>query len=294
MVNFTTPNLPAASAVYNKIASKVDSIEKDVMGKLESTASDLKASLEPDLLDLKAKTMSMIPELPSLPSLNLQAEITSLAALSPGSGEYASKLASIGTSFGGAISTGGYSLDSIVSDGASALAGAVGSLSAAIPNMELPPGATEAIEVAKASILPTIDAVKEDASKFSTDETVDEVKAVYGDVVSKKEQASVQTAAAGAPAAAEPGDKKEYQKLDDLMSMQRDARRVEGLRVGFMKNMTDVMSAAKAGAKWQQRGPWPLSRPGQEGVNPYTDGQIPVPMPSPDKIITIDDVLAAM
>ena len=181
MVNFTTPNLPGASAVYNKIASKVDSIEKDVMSKLEVDASALAGSLTTDLLDLKAKTLSMIPELPSLPSVNLQSEITSLAALAPASPAYASKLASIGTSFGGAISTGGYSLDSIVSDGASALAGDTGSLAAAIPNMELPAGATEAIEVAKASIMPTIDAVKEDASKFSTDETVDEVKGIFGD-----------------------------------------------------------------------------------------------------------------
>ena len=181
MVDFSIPNLPGASEVYNKIASKVDSIEKDVMSKLEVDASALAGSLTTDLLDLKAKTASMIPELPSLPSVNLQAEITSLAALSPGSGEYASKLASIGTSFGGAISTGGYSLDSIVSDGASALAGAIGSLSAAIPNMELPPGATEAIEVAKASILPTIDALEEAASAFSTDKSVDELKGIFGD-----------------------------------------------------------------------------------------------------------------
>ena len=181
MANFSIPNLPGASEVYNKIASKVDSIEKDVMSKLEVDASALAGSLTTDLLDLKAKTLSMIPELPSLPSVNLQSEITSLAALAPASPAYASKLASIGTSFGGAISTGGYSLDSIVSDGASALAGATGSLAAAIPNMELPAGAIEAIEVAKASILPTIDVVKEDASKFSTDETVDEVKGIFGD-----------------------------------------------------------------------------------------------------------------
>ena len=181
MVNFAIPNLPGASDIYNKIAGKVDSIEKDVMSKLEVDASALAGSLTTDLLDLKAKTASMIPELPSLPSLNLQAEITSLAALSPGSGEYASKLASIGTSFGGAISTGGYSLDSIVSDGISSLAGATGSLAAAIPNMELPTGATEAIELAKASLLPDKDVVKEAASTFSTDETVDELKGIFGD-----------------------------------------------------------------------------------------------------------------
>ena len=181
MVNFTTPNLPGASAVYNKIASKVDSIEKDVMSKLEVDASALAGSLTTDLLDLKAKTLSMIPTLSSFPSLNLQAEITSLAALAPASGAYAAKLASIGTSFGSAISAGGYSLDSIASAGASALAGATGSLSTAIPNMELPAGATEAIELAKAALQPDTDVLKEAASAFSTDETVDEVKGIFGD-----------------------------------------------------------------------------------------------------------------
>jgi len=203
MVNFTTPNLPGASAVYNKIASKVDLIEKDVMGKLEVDASVLAGSLTTDLLDLKAKTASMIPELPSLPSVNLQSEITSLAALAPASGAYAAKLASIGTSFGGAISAGGYSLDSIVSDGASALKEAaniaagdipsltgglptLSSLSAAIPNMELPAGATEAIEIAKAALQPDTDVLKEAASAFSTDESVDEVKGIFGDAYARK------------------------------------------------------------------------------------------------------------
>ena len=181
MVNFTTPNLPGASDIYNKIASKVDSIEKDVMSKLEVDASVLAGSLTTDLTDLKAKTGDMIPELPSLPAVNLQSEITSLAALSPESGEYTVKIASITTSFGSAISAGGYNVDSIVSDGASALAGDTGSLAAAIPNMELPSGATEAIELAKASLLPDKDAVKEAASTFSTDETVDELKGIFGD-----------------------------------------------------------------------------------------------------------------
>ena len=60
MVNFTTPNLPGASTVYNAIASKVDSIEKDVMSKLEVDASVLASSLSTDLTDLKAKTGSKI------------------------------------------------------------------------------------------------------------------------------------------------------------------------------------------------------------------------------------------
>ena len=225
MVNFTTPNLPGASDIYNKIASKVDSIEKDVMSKLEVDASALAGSLTTDLLDLKAKTASMIPELPSLPALNIQAEITGLAALAPASGAYAAKLASIGTSFGGAISTGGYSLDSIASAGASALAGATGSLSAAIPNMELPAGATEAIELAKASLQPDTDVLKEAASAFSTDESVDEPGGIFGDAFATNTLAdSAKALASAAETAGNTFNGRAERLAKELKEVQRQER----------------------------------------------------------------------
>ena len=225
MVNFTTPNLPGASDVYNKIASKVDSIEKDVMSKLEVDASVLAGSLTTDLTDLKAKTGDMIPELPSLPAVNLQAEITGLAALSPGSGEYIAKIASITTSFGSAISAGGYNVDSIVSDGISSLAGDTGSLSAAIPNMELPSGATEAIELAKASLLPTIDVVKEDAPTFSTDESVDELKGIFGDAFATNTLAdSAKTLASAAETAGKVFNGRAERLAKELKEVQRQER----------------------------------------------------------------------
>jgi len=225
MVDFSIPNWPGASAVYNKIASKVDSIEKDVMSKLEVDASALAGSLTTDLLDLKAKTLSMIPTLSSFPSLNLQAEITSLAALAPASGAYAAKLASIGTSFGGAISTGGYSLDSIASAGVSALAGATGSLASAIPNMELPPGATEATEIAKAALQPDTDVLKEVASAFSIDETIDEVKGIFGDAFAKNTLAdSVKALASAAETAGKVFNGRAERLAKELKEVQRQER----------------------------------------------------------------------
>ena len=182
-MDFTTPFKPGVDPISRAVAAGVQKLEDAVMAApaLIATATNATDSLVDNLTDLADKTKAMIPELPSFPALNLQAEITSLVALAPASGAYAAKLASITTSFGSAISTGGYSLDSIVSDGASALKGATGSLAAAIPNMELPVGATEAIELAKASILPDKDEVKQSASTFSTDETVDELKGIFGD-----------------------------------------------------------------------------------------------------------------
>ena len=196
MVDFKTPNLPGASELYNKIVAKADEIEKDVMSKLNVDASALTSTLKTDLLDLKDKVQGMIPELPTAPSLNLQSEISALSGLAAGSDAYAAKLSSLTSSFGSSISAGGYSLDSIVSSGASALSGAASALaagtssvsassalSAAIPNFELPAGATEAVELAKAALQPDTDVLKEAAAAFSTDKAEDLVKGIFGDAI---------------------------------------------------------------------------------------------------------------
>lgn len=231
MVDFKTPDLPGASDVYNKIASKVDDVEKSVMGKLDSTASALKASLEPDLLDLKAKVQGMIPELPTAPSLNLQSEITALSNLTVGSDAYTAKLATIGTSFGSAITAGGYNLDSIASAGASALAGATGSLTAAIPNMELPTGATDAIEIAKAALQPDIDAVAEAASEFSTDKSEDLVKGIFGDALAREsletDMAAVESKMKSFAEAFETKAKRLTQQLKEVNATAREEEIIE-------------------------------------------------------------------
>ena len=231
MVDFKTPDLPGASDVYNKIAGKVDDVEKSVMGKLDSTASALKASLEPDLLDLKAKVQGMIPELPTAPSLNLQSEITALSNLTVGSDAYTAKLATIGTSFGSAITAGGYNLDSIASAGASALAGATGSLTAAIPNMELPTGATDAIEIAKAALQPDIDAVAEAASEFSTDKSEDLVKGIFGDALAREsletDMAAVESKMKSFAEAFETKAKRLTQQLKEVNATAREEEIIE-------------------------------------------------------------------
>jgi len=201
MVDFTTPNLPGTSILYNTIAKKVQEVEDKILtdANLSATASSLTAVINTDLTDLKEKTKGLIPELPTGTPLNLQAELQSLNGLTLGSDQYANKLASITSSFGSSISAGGYSLDTIVSDSASVLSDAASALadatslgtiptvsassalSAKIPNFELPPGATEAIEKAKAALLPEIEAVKEAAPTFSVDEAEDLVTGIFGD-----------------------------------------------------------------------------------------------------------------
>ena len=196
MVDFTTPNLPGFSEVYNTVAKKVDEIEGKVLDStnLTATASSLTSTLSTDLTDLKAKTLSMIPELPSLPSVNLQSEITSLSQLTPGSTAYITKLDSINQKFGSGLKTAGYDFNTVISDGASAITNAqsnllsgassvspISALSAAIPNLELPPGSLEAIEKAKAALQPIKDGFKELATKFEEDISENDDEGVYGD-----------------------------------------------------------------------------------------------------------------
>jgi len=203
MVDFTTPNLPGANALFNAVAAKVESIDIAAVANKSKDAADVVDKLKADLEDLKAKTGLVIPTLPTLPSLNLQAELTALTGLTAGGNQYISKLSSISNNFGSGLTAGGFSLDSIVSEASTTLASAAtalsngtssvslsSALSAKLPNFELPPGATEAIEKAKASLLADLPSLKELAHSFSESITAEEPKGLYGDKLARETQAS--------------------------------------------------------------------------------------------------------
>ena len=203
MVDFKTPSLPGANEIYNHIAKKAEEIDTTAIEKMASDASDVVSKLKTDLTDLKAKTGDLIPELPSVPSVNLQSELTALTGLPAGSSQYTDKLASITSKFGSGLSAGGYNIDSVVSDASSAISGATSALaagtssvspasalSAKVPNFELPPGATEAVEKAKASLLASAQPLKELAHSFSENVTQDDAKGLFGDKVARDTQSS--------------------------------------------------------------------------------------------------------
>ena len=174
-MDFTTPFKPGVDPISRAVAAGAQKLEDAVMkaDALIATATNATDSLVDNLTDLADKTKAMIPELPSFPALNLQAEITSLVALAPASGAYAAKLKLIGDKFGSAISDAGLDLTKIASDGASALAGATGSLTATIPNMEFPadliPGVDKAITIAKESLFPLATKLTEEVLPTFTD-----------------------------------------------------------------------------------------------------------------------------
>ena len=203
MADITTPNLPGANELFNTIARKVESIDTTALEKMASDASGVVSTLKTNLTDLKAKTGAVLPELPTTLPTNLQSELVALTGLTVGSSQYTDKLSSITRKFGSSLAASGYNLDTIVSDASttianqtSAIAAGTSSvsissaLSAKVPNFELSPGATEAVEKAKATLLATAPALKEVAQAFSQSVTQDDTKGLYGDKVARDTQAS--------------------------------------------------------------------------------------------------------
>ena len=170
-----------------------------------TSATALKSAVEGKLTTVTSGLSSLVPAIPELPALSLQGELTSLAAIdlsNPlGALDYQSKLASITDSFGGALSSSGFNLDSIVSQVApstGAISGALssatdalsgvtdaasGALSSAtdalsgvtsggdicsvVPNFEIPSGATEALQKATNPKLSSVAGIKEEFTEFT-------------------------------------------------------------------------------------------------------------------------------
>ena len=116
MANLKVPNLCGASPEFNAIQTKFDSMMSSVTDGLELDAGALKATLDGDVTALVGDIKVMIPDLPALPDVNLQAELTSLSGLDIGTGQYNTLLADLTSKFGSALTTGGFSLDSFYYD----------------------------------------------------------------------------------------------------------------------------------------------------------------------------------
>ena len=164
MADFKIPNLCGASPEFNAIQSKFETMMSSVTDGLEVDASTLKATLDTDLTSLVADIKVMVPELPALPNINLQAQLTSLSGLTIGSSQHNTLLADITTKFGSELTAGGYSLDTLVTIAAAAILGGT-SLCSSIPNFEVDAaGVNDASEKAIAVLQPALDSEKETSS----------------------------------------------------------------------------------------------------------------------------------
>ena len=149
---------------FNSVLSRLENLENDAVSNLEATASTAVAAAETQLSSLTTDLRSLVPEGFSVPNVSLQSQLQSLSGLVDPA-QSANLLASITSDFGDALSTSGFSLDTLVSDAASAF-GLGDSLSGTIPNFELSP-LGDIIQKASEIKVPTIDPVIEEASTFT-------------------------------------------------------------------------------------------------------------------------------
>ena len=163
-MDLMSSNLQATNTKFNSILSGLESTKADALANLETAASTATSAISSQLESVTGDLRSLVPEGFSVPNINLQGQLQSLSGLVDPI-QSANLLASITADFGDALSASGFSLDTLVSDAASAF-GLGDSLSGTIPNFELSP-LGDIIQKASEIKVPTIDPVIEEASTFT-------------------------------------------------------------------------------------------------------------------------------
>ena len=188
MTDYTTPNLAGASEAFNGYAKKLDAVKDSMLAGLEVDASALASTMSADLTSLTTELRDFMPEVPALPDINLQSQLSSLSGLDVGSGQYNTLLNSITDNFGTAAAAAGSSLDTFVSDAASAVADG-NTLSGVIPNMGLPALGGDVKLLADAIKQATEDAEIEIESSFTANEALTNLQSTLGDAVAAAAEA---------------------------------------------------------------------------------------------------------
>ena len=130
MADFKTPNLAGTSAEFNAVLNTFDSIKNEVVAGLEADAADLVATLSVSVVgDLVSKLGDLVPEIPELPNVNLQSEMSSLVNIdqstAAGRLEFESKKAALEFQFGEGLTAGGFDLDTLTTNATAAKAAAL-------------------------------------------------------------------------------------------------------------------------------------------------------------------------
>ena len=190
MADFKTADICGASPNLNSVLEKMDSLKSSLSSSLTVSPSTLSSTLSTEISALSSSLSSMIPELPSVPDVSLQAELTALSnidlTLPSGLLEYRSKLDSITSQFGESLTNAGFSLDDLVSQVAPSVPSLSGSsvdLCSVVPNFKLPDGATEAVESAAETLMADAPGVAEKLSEVTANPEVANVQADLKKVV---------------------------------------------------------------------------------------------------------------
>ena len=162
---FNIPNLCGASPELNNALSKIADLKDSINVNINLDASAAAEALNSKLADVKAGLDGLAPDLPEIPNVNFQSELTSLVSdfnLSTPQGllDFNLKKIELEGKFGDALTKAGKSFDSLISDATSAVSGG-GDVCALAPNLELPAGVTaEQIKEGTAAVIEKAQGVK--------------------------------------------------------------------------------------------------------------------------------------
>ena len=160
MADFTNLNLEGANEKLNKALTDAKALKDNLLANHGGDASDILASVESKVSDLQNSFADMIPELPTIPNINMQSEFATLTNFDIGTPQYQSQVANITSQFGTAMKDKGLDIESLAEQIQSG--GDVGDL---LPNLQLPDGELIPIELPAEVSLPSKEAVEEKISK---------------------------------------------------------------------------------------------------------------------------------
>lgn len=176
MADFTTADLEGANELLNKTLTDALALKDQLVAQHGADATQILNALQSKVSDLESSLSNMIPELPTVPNVNMQGEFATLAnfdiSTPQGLEQYTTQVSNIQSQFGTAMTDKGLDIDSLATQ--IQAGGDVGDL---LPNLQLPDGETLPIELpanvslpSKESIVETINKVSKDGTKLTTTE----------------------------------------------------------------------------------------------------------------------------
>ena len=213
---FNIPNLCGASPELNNALSKIADLKDSINVNINLDASAAAEALNSKLADVKAGLDGLAPDLPEIPNVNFQSELTSLVSdfdISTPQGllDFNIKKIELEGKFGDALTKAGKSFDSLISDATSAVGGG-GDVCALAPNLELPAGVTaEEIKEGTAAAVEKAQGVKtalENAKVEIPSEVKDNVSTVEVKETLKVAKEEVKTLS-------------KFQKVDDVKGVEK-------------------------------------------------------------------------
>jgi hypothetical protein len=101
------PDLCGAGSSFDSVLGEVDNLSNQALNKIDGAidldASSIIGDIETSLTPLANSITGMLPPLPDVPNINMQAELKALNNLTAGSAQYVEKFATLKTQFGSAI-----------------------------------------------------------------------------------------------------------------------------------------------------------------------------------------------